>query len=164
MSNPVDYYPLIMAAADFEQARRRANRRSFFRALLRRRNTLCVFEDVIGNEIGFAQRNRGVMSIPIKAIVGTVSRSDDFDRAFMPRGDHLFGRWQRIASAYYLGETLPPIEVYQVGKFYYVIDGHHRVSVALTQQQMYIDAQVIEVLLTEKHRATRTIEMCAAAG
>src|SRR3982074_3715593 len=43
------------------------------------------------------------------------------------------------------GGRLPPIGFYQVGEGYYVIDGHHRVSVARSLGRETINARVIEV-------------------
>src|SRR5260370_33864723 len=43
------------------------------------------------------------------------------------------------------GEERPPIDVYKVGEGYYVIDGHHRVSVARNLGRDTINARVIEV-------------------
>jgi hypothetical protein len=43
------------------------------------------------------------------------------------------------------GDELPPIDVYKVGDGYYVIDGHHRVSVARSLGRQSINARVIEV-------------------
>ncbi|MBL8051150.1 MAG: ParB N-terminal domain-containing protein, partial [Anaerolineales bacterium] len=39
---------------------------------------------------------------------------------------------------------LPPIVLYKVGEIYFVVDGHHRVSVAREQGQEYIEAEVRE--------------------
>jgi hypothetical protein len=43
------------------------------------------------------------------------------------------------------GDELPPIDVYKVGDEYYVIDGHHRVSVARSLDRATINARVVEV-------------------
>ncbi len=40
---------------------------------------------------------------------------------------------------------MPPIKLYQVGDAYFVLDGHHRVSVAREHGVEFIDAEVIEV-------------------
>jgi hypothetical protein len=40
--------------------------------------------------------------------------------------------------------NLPPILLYKVGQVYFVVDGHHRVSVAREQGQEFIDAEVRE--------------------
>jgi hypothetical protein len=43
------------------------------------------------------------------------------------------------------GTALPPIVVYRVQDVHYVVDGHHRVSVARDQACLTIDAEVIEL-------------------
>ncbi|MGE5139336.1 MAG: universal stress protein, partial [Rudaea sp.] len=43
------------------------------------------------------------------------------------------------------GTGLPPIDVYQVGDVYFVLDGNHRVSVARQQGITFIEANVIQV-------------------
>ena len=42
------------------------------------------------------------------------------------------------------GIGLPAIVLYKVGEVYFVVDGHHRVSVARKQGQVFIDADVRE--------------------
>jgi hypothetical protein len=39
-------------------------------------------------------------------------------------------------------EGLPPIEVYQIGDAYFILDGHHRASVARETGNQYIQAYV----------------------
>ena len=40
--------------------------------------------------------------------------------------------------------NLPPVVLYKVGDVYFVVDGHHRVSVAREQGQTFIDAEIRE--------------------
>lgn len=87
----------------------------------------------------------GYQTICIQRIVGSVSRSHDFDWRFYPLHDRMRERWQRIAQLFMHGCVLPPIEVYQVGDRYYVIDGNHRVSVMRQMGGTYIDAHVIQI-------------------
>ena len=54
-------------------------------------------------------------------------------------------RWKAINRAFYRDEALPPVKLYQVGDVYFVLDGHHRVSVAREHGVEFIDAEVIEV-------------------
>ena len=54
------------------------------------------------------------------------------------------GRFDRIKRAMEDGAEMPPIEVYKLGFGYYVLDGHHRLAVALENGQVEIDAIVIE--------------------
>ena len=52
---------------------------------------------------------------------------------------------RRLAEKSRLGEYLPPIDVYKLGNLYFVIDGHHRVSVARAQGATEIEAHVTEI-------------------
>jgi hypothetical protein len=47
-----------------------------------------------------------------------------------------------IAAAWELGRELPPVELVQIGDFYFVRDGHHRISVARAMGQEHIEAEV----------------------
>lgn len=80
--------------------------------------------------------------IPIAKIVGSVGRYRDFTRAFLPRHGANPVRWKRLDAALARLETLPPIEVYQIGDVYFVLDGNHRVSVARANGQLDIEARV----------------------
>jgi len=53
-------------------------------------------------------------------------------------------RWQKISQAFYRDVDLPPVVLYKVGQVYFVVDGHHRVSVAREQGQEFIEAEVRE--------------------
>lgn len=88
---------------------------------------------------------RGIQTVPLDQIVGSLNRYDEFDRAFKPVDDHLAERWQNIDYAFYKSIGLPPILLYKVGQVYFVVDGHHRVSVAREQGQLEIEAEVREV-------------------
>jgi hypothetical protein len=88
------------------------------------------------------QVGRGLQSVPINKIVGSMGRSQDFDRSFRPLSGHSVGRWTSIDQAYHAGSHLPQVELYARGGEYYVVDGHHRISVARLHGQEYIDALV----------------------
>ncbi|MFN8458177.1 MAG: hypothetical protein U0401_26590 [Anaerolineae bacterium] len=94
-------------------------------------------DEVIGNRY-----SAGLQTVPLNQIKGSQSRCRDFDRHFYPLHDHLAGRWIRVATAWYLGLELPPVELVQVGEFYFVRDGHHRISVAKAFGQTEILAEV----------------------
>jgi hypothetical protein len=49
-----------------------------------------------------------------------------------------------VNRAWYEDVSLPPVLLYKVGEVYFVVDGHHRVSVAREQGQEFIDAEVRE--------------------
>jgi hypothetical protein len=88
--------------------------------------------------------HRGIQTVPVRQIVGSLNRYAEFDRAFKPVDDRLAARWQNVDYAYYKSIDLPPVLLYKVGEVYFVVDGHHRVSVAREQGQEDIDADVRE--------------------
>jgi hypothetical protein len=87
---------------------------------------------------------RGVQTVRVDQIVGSLNRYHQFDRAFLPVEDQIALRWQNVDRAFYKDISLPPILLYKVGQVYFVVDGHHRVSVAREQGQEFIDAEVRE--------------------
>ncbi len=130
--------------ADFKAARLKSFFRDVLAFLTGRPNTLLAFDEVkeklrIGGPI-----YRGVRPVPVAAIVGSVDRYHDFDRAFLPKQEHTVDRWHRVNRAWYEDINLPPVLLYKVGDVYFVVDGNHRVSVAREQGQQYIDADVRE--------------------
>lgn len=88
---------------------------------------------------------RGLQEIPLAAIVGSVGRYTDFTRSFLPRHDSDAQRWAGVQLATTGLVGLPPIDVYQMGDVYFVLDGNHRVSVARQLGATYIEAYVTEV-------------------
>ncbi len=92
----------------------------------------------------FQQTYAGLQTIEVDKIVGTVDRSDDFDRDFLPRSPQTRERWERLERAFpSLG--FPPISVYQINDVYFVIDGNHRVALAKQRRAEFIDAEVTEI-------------------
>ena len=87
---------------------------------------------------------RGMQTVHIDQIAGSLNRYHQFDRAFLPVQDDTAERWQRVSQAFYAEISLPPVVLYKVGQVYFVVDGHHRVSVARRQGQIYIEAEVRE--------------------
>jgi len=134
----------MRAQADYNAARTKALFRDLLALLTGKRNELLAFDQVreklrIGGPI-----YRGVQTVRLDQIVGSVNRYNDFDRAFLPTQAHTASRWQRVSRAWYEEVSLPPVLLYQVGEIYFVVDGNHRVSVAREQGQEYIDAEVRE--------------------
>jgi uncharacterized ParB-like nuclease family protein len=87
---------------------------------------------------------RGVQTVHIEQIIGSLNRYHQFDRAFLPIQDETSSRWKNVDRAFYEDIYLPPIVLYKVGQVYFVVDGHHRVSVAREQGQEFIEAEVRE--------------------
>jgi hypothetical protein len=85
-----------------------------------------------------------VQVVALDQIMGSVERYHDFNRAFLPRQDGLQHRWQSIERLVATGRELPPIDLYKVGRAFFVRDGNHRVSVAKHHKARTIKAHVWE--------------------
>lgn len=132
---------------DFSAARRKALLKRIG-ARLRRdaaSNRLLCFEEVRRiPKAAVGRIYRGIRTVPVGQIGGSVGRCSEFDRDFFPARASVEERWKRIDRAFHRGEELPPVSLYKVGGFYFVLDGHHRVSVARYHGVEWIDAYVTE--------------------
>jgi len=129
---------------DYDRARRKAFFNRVWAVLSGQPTNLLSYDDVkeklhIGGPI-----YRGTKTVRIDQIAGSLNRYHEFDRAFLPTQDETAPRWQRVNLAFYEDISLPPVVLYKVGDVYFVVDGHHRVSVAREQGQEFIDAEVRE--------------------
>src|SRR5688500_6771260 len=132
------------ARADFQRARFKAFVNRVWGTLSGQPTTLLSYDEIkeklhIGGPI-----YRGVQTVLVEEIVGSLNRYHEFDRVFLPASDKLATRWQSVNRAFYQEISLPPVVLYKVGQVYFVVDGHHRVSVAREQGQIYIEAEVRE--------------------
>ena len=139
--------------ADVENDFLRARRRQVLSRLAQRLrrgpddvNVILPFDEVVAALGMRGERKLGLQTIRLDTIVGTVDSSRDFDRRFRPTTGRVRERWERLALAQRRGEPIPPIEVYRVGGMHFVIDGHHRVSIAIATGATTIEAHVTEVL------------------
>lgn len=153
----------------FNRERLRARKHSLFAALLGRTNRLKNISDLSLS----AQQNKryaGLQSIPTEKIVGTISRTDDFDSEFRPQKGHLRNRWVTMFILLQ-SDSWAPIVVHKAGDVYYVEDGHHRVSVARSQGMRFIEAEVwdhpsqaIQPCGCPSRRLAAAIPVCACAA
>ena len=87
--------------------------------------------------------------VPIDQIVGTVEPTKSFDRRFRPTSNQPRSRFQRVAAEVRSGRGMEPVELYQCGDSYYVLDGHHRIAVARALGQRSVCALITEVRLNK---------------
>ena len=132
--------------ADFTRARRRARLRAVVAHIRREHasNRLLSFDDVRRELAANNRRHRGARVVEVEEIIGSVGRWKDFDRSFLPARASVGYRWKRIDRAFQRGENLPPVELYKIGDAYFVMDGHHRVSVARYHDVPTVEAAVVE--------------------
>lgn len=132
------------ARSDFQRARFKAFMNRVWATLSGQPSTLLSYDEIkeklhIGGPI-----YRGVKTVRVDQIAGSLNRYHEFDRVFLPASDKLAARWTSVNRAFYQEISLPPVVLYKVGEVYFVVDGHHRVSVAREQGQIYIEAEVRE--------------------
>ncbi|MHB1355434.1 MAG: DUF4032 domain-containing protein [Anaerolineae bacterium] len=137
--------PLVEARRDFDKALRVARLRQLWDRVTGHRSSLIPY-DYLQHVVEVANRRyRGIQAVPLHQIIGSLDRSTDFDRSFLPIQVHSRSKWISVDAANLQGIALPPISLYKVGEAYFVVDGHHRVSVARRQGQTFIDAEITEV-------------------
>lgn len=133
------------AKEDFNRARYREMFSSVLALLKNEKDQLLSLKEVKALLRPHGESYRGLRTVPIERIVGSEGRYLDFSKSFLPRREHLRGRWVRVNLAHYQQVTLPPVTLYEIGGVYFVRDGNHRVSVARTQGVEFIDAEVISL-------------------
>jgi nucleotide-binding universal stress UspA family protein len=135
--------------------------------VMERRQLRCFHEDAERAGV-LVQRVLGVRTIEVARIVGSVDRCTELDTNFRPprrrRRKHDEDRLKRVRQVIDTSSALPAIDVYKLGFGYYVLDGHHRVAIALDNGQVEIDANVVEYVPTadeqspERFAARRAFE------
>ena len=132
---------------DFYRALRRASLHRWRDRVLRRSSQGHVrsFEEAKGALKQWSQVYRGMKTVEVEKIVGSVGRCRDFDESFLPVRISVSGRWSRVDRAYHQGIELPAVSLYKIGDAYFVRDGNHRVSVARYHGAAAIDAEVVEI-------------------
>ncbi len=138
-------YHYHAALEDFHQARRQAAMQQLLARFTGEQTELLSYEDVRRKLKVTNVRERGLQEIPVNKIIGSVGRYKDFTRSFLPKSDSDSHRWARVKAAVSDLAGVPPIEVYQLGDAYFVIDGNHRVSIARQLETPTISAYVTEV-------------------
>jgi nucleotide-binding universal stress UspA family protein len=115
--------------------------------VMERRQPRCFHEDAEHAGV-LVQRNLGVRTIEVARIVGSVDRCTELGMDFRPavrrRRKHDEDRLNRVRRVMDSSALIPAIDVYKLGFGYYVLDGHHRVAVALQNNQVEMDANVVE--------------------
>jgi hypothetical protein len=151
-------FPVVDAQADFVRARRAhiAARAAGWLTARGRRVPRTLDEAALVNGTPRLE------VIALKSIVGSVESTISFDDRFRPASNLVRARWERIALAHRNGTSLPPIVVRKRADGYYIVDGHHRVSVALALGHRDIEAWVSD-MSTAHHRERQrlpSLEQC----
>src|SRR5687767_708349 len=133
---------------DFSRALRKARLRRLVLRLRGKPTTSSIspsFGEIQGTFQAYNRVRRGIRVVDLEKIVGSVGRSKDFDRYFMPLRAAAGERWKRVDLAFYRNQALPPVSLYKLGDAYFVEDGNHRISVARYHGIPDVEADVTEL-------------------
>ena len=144
MNRNPDYH---LALQDFHSAHLRGKLQGVLARITGKSNELLSYEEIADKLKLQGRSDKGMQTIPVDSIVGSVGRYTDFTRTFLPRHAQDQQRWANVKTATLdpLGQGLQPIEVYKVSDVYFVLDGNHRVSIARQEGWKTIQAHVIEI-------------------
>jgi DNA-binding Lrp family transcriptional regulator/uncharacterized ParB-like nuclease family protein len=109
-------------------------------------NTVRRFRDVQEAEEAYDYRDRGLQSVPLNRIIGSVNRYLDFDSSFRLKRDRPRDRLDAVRRAVEHGRPMRPVDLYQIKDQYFVVDGNHRIAVAKERGFSEINARVVEFL------------------
>ncbi len=119
-------------------------------------------------------RRAGIRDLGVRTVLVSQIRGTAVEGPALRRGDFLpikeartrdwESRWQRIRRAIDDLVVLPPLDLYQFGDGYWVIDGHNRVAAALYNDQAAVDAAVVELRVPGMRAAQRGDVAAALAG
>jgi hypothetical protein len=115
------------AETDFSRARFKSFLNRVRSVVAGRPNRLLSYDEVKASLRLGGPIYRGIQTVKVSQIVGSLNRYQEFDRAFLPTQNHIAPRWESIDRAFYKDVSLPPVLLYKVGQVYFVVDGHHRV-------------------------------------
>lgn len=136
----------LSALDDFDRLHRRAALEHLWGGVSGQRSNELLSYEAVSRQLKITGRSSsGVQDIPLDAIVGSVGRYNDFTRNFLPKRSAGRERWARVRASAEEMAGWPPIQAYQVGDAYFVLDGNHRVSVARDLGVKTIQADVTEI-------------------
>jgi len=108
------------------------------------REKLKKFSDIQKELLAYNNSSLGLQSVPLSKIVGSVQKTEDFKKGFIPKNSIVKIRWCNIYIEMLGDFKLPPVELYKIRDEYYVYDGNHRISVA-----NFLNFSSIEAVVTE---------------
>ena len=121
---------------------------AFLKKLLRgnRDSEAKCFRDDQACEGAFDHIDRGICTVPLDQIVGSVGRYHDFDGQFKLKNHVPPDRLISVKRAMRQGKALPPVKLYKIKDEYYVLDGNHRIAAAKEFGYQDIQAKIVEFI------------------
>ena len=127
--------------------------------LTRRCACLRSFDDAVAGSRIESSHSVGTRPVPIHKIRGSLGKTGEFDDQFHPRREEDRSRWLSVAIARLSGSDLPAVDLIELDGFYYVRDGHHRISVAQALGQQYIDAEITRMHIQKLGQVSESIPL-----
>lgn len=140
----VNQDPSAKATRLYEQATK-SDMIALVKSLFRKKeNGSLLSLTAVTNGENHTPKSAGLQMIPLSKIRGSNSdaRAQDFDARFRPLKPQLKTRWLNVAKTFLAGKSLPAVDLVQYKNDYFVMDGHHRVSVAYAMGRDDIKANV----------------------
>lgn len=159
--SPHNAYAASIVRDLYRRAWRQGQLNKLWSALTRQPRRLLSLAEVQATQQISSRSYIGIHTIPVCQIQGSEGRYNEFDLNFYPLQERTKERWLSLATAWYQGEAIPPVELIQVGNVYFVRDGHHRISIARMLGQQDIEAEVTVWRATEVPVAQRQPEVSA---
>lgn len=119
------------------------------------------FKDQQKTHAAYDSRDRGIRSVELSRIVGSVGRYKDFDSQFRLKRRASSERLQWIKDAMRQGRNLGAVKLYQIKDEFYVLDGNHRISAAKELGQDEIMAHIAELVPTDDSLQSILYSECA---
>jgi nucleotide-binding universal stress UspA family protein len=135
------------ALEDFKRARGKAAMQRFWAGVRGESLDLLQFDEISAKLHAVNKSTKVLQIVPLNKIIGSVGRTSDFDRNFLPLNDADEHRWANVKTHMIspISKGLPPVDLYKIGEAYFVLDGNHRVSVAKQAGFKEIEAYVTEI-------------------
>lgn len=135
------------ALEDFKRARGKAAMQRFWAGVRGESLDLLQFDEISAKLHAVNKSNKVLEIVPLNKIIGSVGRSSDFDRNFLPLNDSDEHRWANVKTHMTspISHGLPPVDLYKIGEAYFVLDGNHRVSIAKQAGFQELEAYVTEL-------------------
>jgi uncharacterized ParB-like nuclease family protein len=137
---------LAEGAAAFASLRAAGVTERVVQRLLGRPRRIRRFADDVRGVAAAPTAHVEVRDVPIGHVVGSVGRASDYTPAFRPVRAEDTERWSAVRAAVLDACGVPPVELLELDGRYYVLDGHHRVSIWRSMGVSTIEARVRRVV------------------
>ena len=113
-------------------------------------NKLYSLSNSLKNEVFLNAMDIGLKTVPLQRVVGLENHCNDFDNQFNPLTEQNRLRWLEFSDKVFYGDSLPVVELIQIGQSYYARDGHHQISISRSLGKIYIDAKEIVFQISKR--------------